>query len=223
MENNIEEKTQENVSFATKSEMFIEKNKTALIICVVAIVVIILAIFGIKKFVTEPRQEKAAEMAFAAEQWFAQGEYETALNGDEQNVGLLKVIDKYGSTKTGKRAKLEAGICYLNIGNYQEALTYLKKYNGKDQLTPILDEMCQGDAEIEQGNADAAIKHYNKAANMDDNYITAPLALFKAGMCNLKVNNNEAAISCFKQVKDNYPESNLSSEMDRYIAYAENL
>lgn len=223
MEKNIEEKTQENVSFATKSEMFIEKNKTAIIICVVAILVVVLAIFGIKKFVSEPRQEKASEMAFAAEQWFAQGEYETALNGNEQHAGLLSVIDKYGSTKTGKRAKLEAGICYLNMGNYKEALNYLKKYNGKDQMTPIFDEMCQGDAEIEQGNIDAAIKHYTKAAKMDNNYITAPAALFKAGMCHLQNNNSKDAIACFQQVKDNYPESNLASEMDRYIAYAENL
>ena len=163
MEKNIEEKNTANISFVSKSEQFIEKNQKAIIGVVIAILVVVLAIFGISKFVLQPRQQKANEAIFAAEQYFAQGDYKAALNGDsastdKYSIGLLKVIDKYGSTKAGKRAKYEAGICYLRLGQYQEALKYLDKYNGKDQLTPVLNEMMKGDAEVEQGNTAAAIK-----------------------------------------------------------------
>ena len=225
MEKNIEEKNAENISFISKSEQFIEENQKLLIGIAVGIIVVVLAIFGIKKFVSEPRQAKANEAIFAAEQYFAQGNYNAALYGDSTStdkygVGLLKVIDKYGSTKAGKRAKYEAGICFLRLGNYQEALKYLGKYNGKDQLTPVFDEMMKGDAEVEQGNNEAALKHYIKAAKMDDNAVSAPFALFKAGMVYMMTDNNAKAVECFEQVKSNYPESAFASEMDGFIAYA---
>jgi len=224
MENNMAEKETGNVSFISKSEQFIEKYKTVLIVCAVAIVVVIAAIFGVKKFISEPRQAKAEDAIFAAEQWFAQGDFESALNGDEQNSGFLRVIDQYGSTKAGKRAKYEAGVCYLRLGKFAEAAQYLGDYKGKDHMTPILNEMCLGDAEVEQGNHEAAIKHYNKAAKMDDNQITTPFALYKAGVVYMTMlGDKENAIKCFQNVKDNYPEWPLWSEMDRYITYAENL
>ena len=228
MEKNIEEKNTGEISFVSKSEQFIENNQKAIIGVIVAILVIVLAIFGINKFVSQPRQQKANEAIFAAEQFFAQGDFQSALYGDstshdKYSVGLLQVIDKYGSTKAGKRAKYEAGICFLRLGKYDEALKYLGKYNGKDQLTPVLDEMMKGDAEAEKGNNDAAIKHYEKAANMDNNSITAPFALFKAGVVYMMNNNGAKAVECFKKVKSDYPESSLFAEMDGFIAYAENL
>lgn len=226
MEKNVEEKNTEKISFISKSEQFIENNQKLIIGVISAILVVVLAIFGINKFVSQPRQQKANEAIFAAEQYFAQGNFNAALYGDstsndKYSVGLLQVIDKYGSTKAGKRAKYEAGICYLRLGHYADALKYLDKYNGKDQLTPVFNEMMKGDAEVEQGNTAAAIKHYEKAANMDDNPISAPFALFKAGVCYMMSDNNAKAVECFKKVKSDYPESSLFAEMDGFIAYAE--
>lgn len=233
MEKKVEEQNTEHISFISKSEQFIEKNKNLLIIIVVAIVVVVLGYFGIKKFVSEPRRAKANVEIFPAEQYFAfaaeaqgEGNYRMALYGDSTSndkfaIGLLAVIDKYGSTPAGNRAKYEAGICFLHLGQYQEALKYLNDYKGKDQMTPILDEMMKGDVEAEQEHYDAAVKHYNKAAKMDSNPITAPFALFKAGLCYLKTNDKAKAAECFKQVKDNYPESSLVAQMDAFITVSE--
>ncbi|MBQ1408559.1 MAG: tetratricopeptide repeat protein [Bacteroidales bacterium] len=228
MEKNVEEKRTDNISFISKSEEFIEKNKNLLIGIAIAIVVVVLAIFGAKKLIFEPREQKANEAIFVAEQFLAQGDFKSALYGDSTStdrygVGLLQVIDKYGSTKAGKHAKYEAAICFLRLGDYEQALKYAGKYNGKDQLTPVINEMIKGDAEVEKGNNDAAIKHYNKAAKMDDNPITAPFALFKAGIVYLMNGDNNKALDCFQNVKDNYPSSTLSSEMDAFIAYTQAL
>lgn len=228
MENNIEEKRTDNISFISKSEQFIENNQKIILGVVVAILVVVIAIFGVKKFIIEPRNQKANEAIFVAEQYLAQGDFKSALYGDSTNtdrfgVGFLQVIDKYGSTKAGKHAKYEAAICFLRLGQYQDALKYAGKYNGKDQLTPVINEMIKGDAEVEQGNNDAAIKHYTKAAKMDDNPITAPFALFKAGVVYLMLEQNAKAEECFQSVKDNYPESALSTEMDSFISYSKAL
>ena len=228
MENNIEEKRTDSISFVSKTEQFIEKNQKVIIGIVAAIIVVVLAIFGLKKFVFEPRNQKANEAIFVAEQFLAQGDFKSALYGDSTStdrygVGLLQVIDKYGSTKAGKHAKYEAAICFLRLGQYQDALKYAGKYNGKDQLTPVINEMIKGDAEVEQGNNDAAIKHYTKAAKMDDNPITAPFALFKAGVVYLMIEQNAKAAECFQTIKSDYPESSLSTEMDGFITYSQSL
>ena len=221
MEKQIEEKNTEMGNVITRSEEFIQKNQKTLIIIVAAIIVVVLAIFGLRKWYFQPREVRAAEEMFAAEQWFDQGDFEKALNGDDTFRGFLSVIDNYGCTKAGRLAKYYAGASYLHMGNYDEAIHWLKKYNGKDTFTRPLAKMMLGDAYMEKGETAEAAKLYTTAASMNDNYVTAPTALFKAGMAYLKLNDNAKALDCFQQVKKNYPESTEWSEIDKYIALAE--
>lgn len=221
MEKQIEEKNTEMGSVITRSEEFIQKNQKTLIIIVAAILVVILAIFGLRKWVFQPRETRAAEEMFAAEQWFDQGDFDKALNGDDTYRGFLSIIDNYGCTKASNLAKYYAGASYLRLGNYDEAIHWLKKYNGKDTFTRPLAKMMLADAYMEKGETATAAKNYLAAADMADNYITAPTALFKAGIAYLMLEENQKAIDCFQRVKKNYPESSEWSEMDRYIALAE--
>lgn len=221
MEKKIEDKNTEMGSVITRSEDFIEKNQKTIITVIIVILVVILAIFGLRKWYFQPRETRAAEEMFAAEQWFAQGDYEKALNGNDTYRGFLGVIDSYGSTKAGNLAKYYAGISNLRLGNYDEAVKWLGKYNGKDTFTRPLAEMAKGDAEMELGNTEKAVSLYLKAAKMENNYITTPSALFKAGMGYLMLGNNDKALDCFQQVKKNYPEATEWQEIDKYIALAE--
>lgn len=217
-----EEKNLEIGEVITKSELFIEKNQKTIIIVVAAILFIVVAFFGLRKWYFQPRQERAAEEMFAAENLFDNGQYELALNGNDKYLGFVDVIDDYGCTKAGKLAKYYAGICEMQLGNYESAIKYLKSYKGKDTFTKVESVILIGDAELELGNTDAAIKQYLKAAKMEDNFVTAPTAYFKAGMTYLMNGKNSDAVDCFKKIK-NYPESTEYNEVDKYIAYAEAL
>lgn len=221
MEKQLEEKNTEMGNVITRSEEFIQKNQKTLIIIVAAILVVILAIFGLRKWYFQPREVRAAEEMFAAEQWFNQGDFEKALNGDDTYRGFLSVASSYKGTKAGNLARYYAGAAYLQQGNYEEAIHWLKKYKGHDTFTRPLAEMMLGDAYIEQGNAKEAASCYTSAASMSDNFITAPTALFKAGMAYLMVEDNAKALESFQKVKSNYPESTEWSEIDKYIALAE--
>ena len=221
MEKQIEDKNTEMASVITRSEEFIQKNQKNITIAVIAVLVIVLAIFGLRKWYFQPRETRAAEEMFAAEQWFAQGDFEKALNGDDTFRGFLSVIDNYGSTKSGRLAKYYAGAAYLRMGNYDEAINWLKKYNGKDTFTRPLAKMMLADAYMEKGDTKAAADNYVAAADLADNYITAPTALYKAGMAYLMLDNKAKALECFQKVKSNYPESTEYQEIDKYIALAE--
>ena len=222
MKEQQEEKNLEVSGIIAKTEQFIEKNKKKLTIVAAAIVVVALAIWAYVALVAQPRQVRAAEDMFAAEQWFNEGNFEQALNGNDQYMGFADIIDEYGSTKSGNLAKYYAGICQLNLGQYDEAIDLLKSYKGKDLFTGAEALMLIGDAYAELENAADAAKYYEKAAAKSQNLIVAHTALWKAGMMYISLGNNEAAVKAFQQIKDNYPESPEYSEADKYIAYAEN-
>ncbi|MBQ9418338.1 MAG: tetratricopeptide repeat protein [Bacteroidales bacterium] len=221
MENQIEERNTEMGTFIGRSEEFIQQNRKSLTIAVVAIVVVAVAVFGAIKWYFQPRETRAAEAMFAAEQWFAVGDYDKALNGDEAYDGFLAIIDGFGGTDAANLAKYYAGCSYLRLENYEEAIHWLKKYNGKDTFTRPLAEMLIGDAQMELDETADAAKHYVKAAQMEANIVTTPTALFKAGMAYLKLGENGKALNYFNQVKLNYPESSEWRDIDRYIAIAE--
>ena len=221
MEKQIEDKNTEMGNVITRSEEFIQKNQKTLIIAVVAVLVVILAIFGLRRWYFQPREDRAASEMFAAEQWFAQGDFQRALDGDDTFRGFIAVADSYKGTKAGNLARYYAGVCNLQLGNFDEASRWLKKYNGKDTFTRPLAEIMKGDAAIELGNTKEAVDHYLKAAKMEQNFVTAPTALFKAGMGYIMLEDNQKALDCFNQIKQNYPESTEWSEIDKYIELAE--
>ena len=223
MKENNEEKNLEVTGFIAKTEQYIERNKKTITIVVCAVVAVALAIWAYVGLVAQPRQVRAAEDMFAAEQWFNQGDFEKALNGDEQFMGFNDIIDEYGCTKSGNLAKYYAGVCQLNLGKYDEAIDLLKSYKGKDLFTGSQASMLIGDAYAEMENPSEAVKYYEKAAKGSDNFIVAPTALWKAGMMYLQLNDKESAIKAFRTIKEKFPESPEYVEADKYISYTESL
>ena len=117
-------------------EGFIMNNGRSLLTALIVVVVVVGGFFGYKYLISGPRAEKAAAMMFVAEQQFAVDSFALALNGDGNFAGFLEVIDRYGSTDEGNLARHYAGICYLRLGEYQQALDYLKEYSASTKSVP---------------------------------------------------------------------------------------
>ena len=220
MKEQNEEKNLEIGGVIAQTEQYLQKNKKGLIIAAGIIIVVALGIWAFVEGYSKPRQRAAAEEIFAAEQWFKEGSFEKALNGNDQYLGFLDIIDEYGGTQSANLAKLYAGICQLNLGQYNEAIDNLKSYKGKDDITPAQAIMLTGDAYAELGNNDEAVAYYEKAAKKADNFITTPTALWKAGMIYMKLGKNDVAANKFETIKEKYPESSEWNEVDKYITYA---
>jgi TolA-binding protein len=222
MKDNKEKQNVEIGEVISKTEAFIEKNKKLLTGAIVAILVVIAAIFGIRAY-NNSRQATAEEEIFAAEQWFAMDSLQLAMKGNAMHMGFEAIADEYGSTKAGNRAKYCAGIICLRQGEYQRAIDYLESCKLKDDFTPILAKVLIGDAYYELDNVKEAVNYYEKAAKMDDNEMTAPYALFKAGMGYMKLGDNAKANEAFTQIKEKYPFSTEARQVDKYIGAAEQL
>ncbi len=210
----------ENIAEAvSKTDLFFKENGRKLIIGTVAVVVIVAVWFLWFKFSYQPKKAEAQEQMYPAEASFRAEEYELALHGDGNVLGFEQVIDDYGK-KAGKAAYLYAGICELQLENYDGAISYLKKYNGKDNILAGRALCCIGDAYVGLGDYNKAIEWFVKAAKKSDNAFSAGY-LLKAGVTSEEVGNDAAALSYYKEIKDKYPQSLEAYDIDKYISRIE--
>ena len=200
------------------SKSFFEKNKKAIVYGGGALLAIIIAALLIHQFYIVPRNNKANESLFAAQELFMNGEYEKALNGDGQNMGFLAVADEFGSTKAGNLAHLYAGLCLVQTDKFQEAIEQLEDYSscGDDMVSPSVIGTI-GNCYAELGQNEKAVEMLVKAANKADNNTLSPIYLIQAGQIYESLNQNEKALDCYNQIKTKYQQSMQYNEVDKYI------
>ena len=204
------------------SKSFYEKNKNAILYGVGGVLIIIIAALLIHQFYITPRNIRANESIFHAEQAFLDGNYEKALNGDGENMGFLSVIDEYGSTKAGNIACLYAAKCYAATDKYQEAIDMLDKFDGcGDALISPAAIALKGNCYAELGENEKAAELLIKAAKEADNNTISPTCLLQAGQIYVSLGQNDKALDCYKQIKSKYQQSNVFYEIDKYIEQAQ--
>ena len=203
----------------SKTEEFLNKYGNIIWGGLLAILVVGLGILAYARFYLQPRKAEAMEQTYPAEASFRSGEYELALNGDGNALGFSQIIDEYGS-KAGKAVYLYAGICELQLGNFENAISYLKKYNGKEDILKARALACEGDAYVGLEDYKAAVAAYKKAVAVADNSYAAAY-LVKEGLALEQLGDKAAALECYKSVKENYPQSIEAYDIDRYIAAVE--
>lgn len=208
------------VEAVSKTEQFFNENGKLLSIIAAAVVVVAAGIFCWHKFAYQPKvQEAQGQMAYA-EQNFRAGDFETALNGDGNVLGFVQVMDEYGA-KAGKSVYFYAGVCELQLGNWDAAIKYLNSYKGKDSILAARAAACIGDAYIGLEDYSKALSQFEKAASMADNMYAATY-LLKAGVTAEKLGQNDKALSFYKKIKDQYSSSMEGYDIDKYIGRIEN-
>lgn len=206
-------------STVSSIERYYQENKKTFYGCVIAVLVIILGILAYNQWILKPKQVEAMQQLFPAETAFQAGSYETALNGDGNVLGFKDIISQYGK-KGGKAVYLYAGICELQLGNYQEAINMLKKYNGKDKILSARALACIGDAYVGLEDYNTAVSYFENAAKESDNMFSANY-LLKAGITYEELGNETKALACYKEIKDKYPQSVEGYDIDKYISRIE--
>ena len=208
----------------SKTELFFENHSKAIAWGLVALFVVVGAVYGYRKFVVEPRFEKASELIAEAQYRFEaeNPDYELALNGDENGAGFLDVIEQYGSTPAGNLAKHYAGICYLKSGDLESALEYLKQFSPvkglPGEIVNAQNLGLQGDIAVDNGDYEAAVVLFAKAAKVSDNLYTAPLYLRKQGLALKALGRNAEAVKLFEKILADYPASMDAREAEKLIA-----
>ncbi len=213
--NNVQEPQVDIATAVSKSEKFINENKKTIIWSAVAVIIVAALIVLYKYAYSEPRAQEATDQVYAAEMLFGEGEFEKALNGDENTIGLAEVIDEYGS-KAPQAVYFEAGVCALQLGKWDDAINYLNKYKGTDPIIKARAIACKGDAYSAKEDYSKAVDLYMQAAKCADNILAASY-LLKAGIVYEQMGKNEKALEVYNTIKVKYPQSLEGYEIEKYI------
>jgi TolA-binding protein len=206
-----------------KVEDFYTKNKKNINMAVLVLVVAVAGYFGLKKFYFEPREQEAQVEIFKAQQMFDVDSFNIALKGNGTFKGFADIASEYSGTKAGNLAHYYAGICMLRTGDFAGAVDMLEGFSSDNALIGPLAAGLLGDAYVESGDVEKGAKQYLKAARMSKNKLTAPVFFKKAGIAFEELKNYSDAVDAYNNIKNDYPDAQEATDIDKYIARASAL
>ncbi len=210
--------TAEQEDILTRGEHFYEENKKIISIVGGGVLAVVIAIVGITNFYLPSKEKEAQEQMFKAQQYFEKDSFNLALHGDGNYKGFVAIASDYKWTKSGCLSHYYAGVSFLRIGEYDNAIKHLKKYSGSEPVVSAMAIGALGDAYSEKDEMDKAITNYKKAAKTAANEFISPYYLFKAALALKVKGDNAEALKLFNEIKSTYPNSNEGREAEKYIA-----
>lgn len=216
-------------STASKMGTWFSRNQKYIFGGIIVLAVATVGYLGYQNFILEPNEEEAANEMFQAQQYFEQavnGEntdslYNLALNGGEGKLGFLKIAEDYSGTKTAALANYSAGMAYLNLGKFKEAIQHLEKFDSEDLILKATSLGAIGDAFSELKQPEQALEYYQKAASHNKNDYTTPRFAYKAGLVALDLGKKDVALKLFTEIKNDYKSSPEGMNVDFYIGMAQ--
>jgi tetratricopeptide (TPR) repeat protein len=201
----------------TRTEQYLEENYKVLL-SGLGVIVVLVGLVWLGKIYMNKRNEEAQTQIYQAQKYLEIDSLKLALNGDGNYLGFLDIAKSYKLTNTGNLARYGAGICYLHLGQYQEAIEFLNKYSKKDKVLGSLAIGATGDAYVESGDVDKGIAKYLEAADFGKNSFNTPIFLMKAGELYELGGKYTDALKVYERIEKEYPESTEGSTIEKYIA-----
>ncbi|MBL3654998.1 tetratricopeptide repeat protein [Fulvivirga sediminis] len=201
----------------TKTEEFLEKNKTIVLAIIAIFVVGVAGYFGFKYY-KNSQNDKAQNEMFQAVYYFESDSLDLALNGDGNRLGFLDIIDEYGITEAANLAHYYVGAAYLKQGNFDDAISHLEEFSAGDLLVQARAYSLIGDAYMEKGEFESAASYFQKAADYKPNKYFTPEYLMKAALAYEKLNQVDEAKESYDKIINNYWDSNLIQTAKKYKA-----
>ncbi|CAM1372036.1 conserved hypothetical protein [Tenacibaculum litopenaei] len=213
---------------ANKSEQWIENNSKPLFYGLVAVAVVILGYLAYNKLIAVPTEKTASNELAHPRVLFdeattsagvkADSLYTLALEGGVNGkYGFIDIASNFSGTKAGNIANYYAGISYLKMKDYKNAIKYLSDFSSDDALLGPTALGAIGDAFADIDQPEDALDYYQKAANLKKNNFTTPLFLFKAGQVAMNLKKYSKAETLFAQIKKDFADSDQGRDIEKYI------
>ena len=213
-------------STASKTEEWVVKYQNVILTFIGIVAFGVLGYLGYQNYVIEPKTKEAISELNQAQFYFelavnsqdSDSLYKRALNGGEGKYGFLDIINNYKGTTAAKLATYSAGMAYLNIKDYQNAIAYLDQFNSEDVLLGALAKGAIGDAFAQMGQLEEAFDYYVTASNINNNMYSTPKFLYKAAMIGSKLGKDSQALTYLERIDKEFKESQEANMVAVQIA-----
>lgn len=202
----------------SSSEQFIQQYQKPILLGLLAIVIIVSAIIGVRHFYVLPRENKAQAEMYKGVFYFEKDSFQLALQGNEADfIGFKAIADEYSSTKAGNLAAAYSGLSLYNLGKYDEAITYLKNFDADEEFISPAIIGTIGDCYVNMDKYEEGVGYFERAAKKADNDMLSPIYLKKAATVYEKLGNKKKALEMYQKIKDSYPKSMSNQDIEKYI------
>jgi len=210
----------EQVSANPYSAPIWEKYPNLLIYALAAIALCVAGWWLYKELIVKPKQVEAVAAMWQAEQQFERDSFQLALTDPGGGYdGFLAIADKFSGTPAGNMAHYYAGVCYLQSGDFDNALSQMDEFSPKGDLLPAMKYGVMGDCYSEKGEFDKALDYYEKASEATENELVAVYFLKKLGMLYENQGKKEDAVKAYERIRRDFanPNSGEWQDIEKYI------
>jgi tetratricopeptide (TPR) repeat protein len=216
---------------ASKTEEWVVKYQNFILGAIGFVAIGVLGYLGYENLIVEPKEKEAVSELNQAQYYFelavnsvdSDSLFTRALNGGEGKYGFLDIIDNYKGTSAAKLATYSAGMSYLNLKDYENAIFYLEQFSADDVLLSALSHGAIGDAFAQLGKMEDSYDWYLKASKINDNLYTTPKYLYKAAMIGADIGKVGQSLSFLKRIEKEFPKSNEAQLVEVQIGRLETL
>lgn len=189
---------------------------------IIAGIVIVVAALGTILYYNNLQAENERAMTELGKVYplYDEARYNAAIYGmPEQNIpGLRDISEQYRRTEAGRIATFYLANAYYHLGEYDDAYRYFNEFRGDDSL--LRASALAGRAAIYEvrGEHARAAELYERAATRFGKTAITPENLKHAGRNYLEAGESTRALRLFEKLKNEYPESPYTHDVERYIA-----
>ena len=207
----------ENFSFQELKRQF-ESNKNARLVTYIVggIFVLLIGFLVYRQFIYKPANEKSKDSYWVGLNYAAKDSTDQAIQE------LEPAVKKYDGMIGGENAQFTLARQYMTKGEFKKALKELEGVDLNDTYLSVMAIGLQGDCYSEMKEYEKAGTLYLEAAEKNENEMTTPMYLFKAGLCAEKVKDFEKATECYTKIRDEYPTFASQKSIDKFVARASN-
>ena len=200
---------------ANKTEEWVVRYQNVILSFIGLVAIGVLGYLGYTNFIIKPKAREAVSELNQAQYYFelavnsvnSDSLYRRALVGGEGKYGFLDIIENYKGTPAAKLATYSAGMAYLNLNEYENAITYLDKFSADDILLSALAKGAIGDAYAQLGQIEDAYAYYLEASQISENMYSTPKYLYKAAMLGAQNGKIKQALSFLERIEKEYPKA----------------
>jgi tetratricopeptide (TPR) repeat protein len=172
----------------------------------------VLLFFVYRQMIWVPANEKSNDGWWIAMNYISKDSTDQAINV------LIPFVNSNDGKTGGEIGQYLLATQYMKKGEYRKALENLEGVSIDDSYISVFSIGLQGDCYSDMRKYDKALSFYADAADAQDNELTTPMYLFKAGLVAEKLKKNEDAEGFYTRIRDDYPAYASQNVIDKYIA-----